>query len=767
MINSKNQTVWNACMVNCSSRCALRVHVEDGRVVRIETDHTGDDTYGLHQIRACLRGRSIRKRLYAPERIKYPSKRVGTRGSGKFERISWDEALDTIAAKMKDIRDRYGNEAFYLNYGTGSLGAVLSKSWPASASPVARLMNCYGGYLNHYNTYSSAQITTALTYTYGKGWPAGNSLADIANSKLVVFFGNNHAETRMSGGGAIHDLMTAKKKSAVRTIIIDPRHTDTAMAAADQWIPIRPGTDAALAAALAHVLITENMVDEEFLKKYCVGYDENDLPDGIPSGSSYKSYILGTGPDQTPKTPYWAAQITGIPEDIIIRLGREIGMAKPAYISQCLGPQRHANGEQAARAICMLPILTGNVGIAGGNNGAGEGGYDFPFTLFPPGKNPVEAEISVFTWTDAISRGTEMTALKDGVRGVDQLKVPVKFLWNYAGNTLINQHSDINRTSEILADDSLCEMIVVIEQCMTASAKFADILLPSVTNLEENDFALSSKASSEMAYVIFNQKAVDPLGEARSPYDMCADIAKRLGCGEEFTQGRTRDQWLQHLLDESRKTIPDLPATLDDAWELGIFKRRNPGDPIIALKDFRDDPENHRLNTPSGKIEIFSKLLWDIGHTWELPENIRIPALPEFCDEPEGCTDPLMSTYPLQMITHHYKQRTHSTYGNVDWLKKVAPQRLWINPIDAERRKIRHDDPVLVYNGRGRVMLKAKVTPRIIPGVVSLPQGAWYKANKQGIDIGGCANTLTVLTPSPLAKGNPQHTNLVEVEKYD
>lgn len=361
----KEKIVWSACTVNCGSRCPLRMHVVDGEIKYVETDNTGDDVYGdKHQVKACLRGRSMRRRVYNPDRLKYPMLRVGARGEGKFKQISWEEAYDLISDNLKRIIADYGNEAVYLNYGTGTLGGTVARSWPPANSPIARLMNCTGGYLNHYGTYSTAQISCAMPYTYGSG--AGNSVSDIENSKLVVLFGNNPAETRMSGGGITYQLEQARERSNARMIVIDPRYTDTAAGREDEWIPIRPGTDAALVAGLAHVLITEDMVDQPFLDKYCVGYDEKTLPADAPKNGHYKAYILGQGDDGVEKTPQWAAQITGIPADKIIKLAREIGSAKPAYISQGWGPQRHSNGEQTARAIAMLPILTGNVGISGG-----------------------------------------------------------------------------------------------------------------------------------------------------------------------------------------------------------------------------------------------------------------------------------------------------------------------------------------------------------------------------------------------------------------
>lgn len=298
----EERIVWGACSVNCGSRCALRSHVRDDEVVWVETDNTGADIYGDHQVRACLRGRSIRRRINHPDRLNYPMKRVGKRGEGKFVRISWEEALDTIAGNLKRIVKDYGNEAVYINYSSGIVGGNMTRSSP-TASPVMRLMNCYGGSLNQYGTYSTAQIACAMPYTYGSN--DGNSTSDIENSKLVVMFGNNPAETRMSGGGITYYLEQARERSNARMIVIDPRYTDTAAGREDEWIPIRPGTDAALVAGIAWVLINENLVDQPFLDKYCVGYDEKTLPADAPANGHYKAYILGEGDDGTAKTPQW------------------------------------------------------------------------------------------------------------------------------------------------------------------------------------------------------------------------------------------------------------------------------------------------------------------------------------------------------------------------------------------------------------------------------------------------------------------------------
>lgn len=761
---AEDKVVWGACSVNCGSRCALRSHVRDNEVYWVETDNTGEDVYGNHQVRACLRGRSIRRRINHPDRLNYPMKRVGKRGEGKFERISWDEALDTIAGSLKGIVEKYGNEAVYINYSSGIVGGNITRSSP-SASIIARLMAIYGGFLGQYGTYSTAQIAYAMPYTYGSN--EGNSTSDIENTKLVVMFGNNPAETRMSGGGITYFLEQARERSNARMIVIDPRYTDTAAGREDEWIPIRPGTDAALVAGIAWVLINENMVDQPFLDTYCVGYDEKTLPEGAPANGHYKAYILGQGDDGIAKTPQWASAVTGIPVDRIVKLAREMGQTKPAYICQGWGPQRQANGELTARAVAMLPILTGNVGINGGNSGARESTYTITIERMPMPENPVKTKISCFSWTDAIERGAEMTALRDGVQGKDKLDVPIKFIWNYAGNTITNQHGDINHTHDVLQDDKKCEMIVVIENFMTSSAMYADILLPDLMTVEQEDIIPNDYAGN-MGYLIFIQPVTAPKFERKPIYWITSEIARRLGPDiyQKFTEGRTQEEWLKYLYAKMLAKDPQLPS-YDDLKKMGIYKRKDPAGHYVAYKKFRDDPQANPLKTPSGKIEIYSNRLARIANTWEIPEGEVISPLPVYASTPEGWDDPARSKYPLQMFGFHYKSRTHSSYGNIDILEAACRQEVWINPIDAQKRGIVSGDMVRVFNGRGEVRIAAKVTPRIMPGVSAMGQGAWHNADMQGdrVDHGGCVNTLTTHRPSPLAKGNPQHTNLVEIEK--
>ena len=755
----EEKLVWNACLVNCGSRCPLKCHVVDGAIRWISHEDDNNDEFGMHQVRPCLRGRVARKRVHNPDRLKYPMKRVGKRGEGKYERISWDEAIKTIGDKLQSTIATYGNEAVYYQYGSGSTGYNFQ-----GRAACHRFLRLAGGYVEFYGTYSTAQISRAFPFTYGAGYEKSLT-REIGNARLCVFFGYNPSETRMSGGGETYQVSEWQRRNNVRMIYIDPRYTDSMLGKESEWIPIRPGTDAALVNAIAWVLIRENLVDQAFLDKYCVGYDETTLPPNAPKNAAYKAYILGEGPDGTAKTPEWAAPITGISVDRIVRLAREIGTTKPVFISQGWGVQRHANGEQAARAIAMLPILTGNIGLPGTNVGDEPGNYGYPIERLPLPPNKVKVKIPCFLWTDAIYRGKEMTALTDGIQGADKLNVPIKFLWNYSSAASFNQHSDTARTHKILEDDSLCEFIVVIDNHMTSTARYADILLPDITNFEGSDIIQNGYAVGELGGPIYLSPAVAPMFECKSAWDICTLLARHLGIEQQFTEGKPFEQWLVEAHDKMRAKDTALPD-LATARKTGMIKRRAPGGTGIALAKFRADPKANPLKTPSGKIEIYSDQLAKIAATWKLPEGDVISPLPQYVATWESAEDrETRKTYPLQLTGYHTKGRTHSSYHNIDLLRKADTHAVWINPIDAAPRGIKDGDMVRVISQRGEVRILARVTPRIMPGVTTMAQGAWYEPDKNGVDLGANINTLTSQRPSPLAKGNPQHTNLVEIRK--
>jgi DmsA/YnfE family anaerobic dimethyl sulfoxide reductase A subunit len=751
------QVVWSHCNVNCGGRCPLQIHVVDGEIAYVESDNTGSSAVDGLQARACLRGRSMRRWINSPDRLQYPMKRVGKRGEGAFERISWDEALDTIAEKLKYVIDTYGNEAVYNNYATGVYAATGGSY---GGNNFNRLMNLLGGFLGQYGTYSTAQISAAMPYMYG-GTPA-SPMIEALNSDLVVMFGNSPADTRMGGANTVHDLELVREKG-IRIINIDYRLNESSSGHPEEWLPICPGTDAALCAAIAYVLITEDKVDKEFLDTHCIGYDETTMPEGAPANASYRDYILGTGPDGIAKTPEWAAAITRIPAARIVEVAQAIANAKAAYITQGWGSQRHSNGELTSRAIAMIPVISGHIGKPGTTTGCRESGFTAPVGTMPQGTNPITTAISFYTWTDAVDHGPQMTATRDGVRGADQLTVGIKFLWNYAGNCLTNQHGDINRSHEILQDESKCEFIVVTDTVMTDSARYADILLPDVMRIEQA--SMSTNGYSEWYKgVIFGQQAVEPRFECRTSYDVCTALAERLGVAEAFTENRTEAEWIRFLYEEAREKDSTLP-TYEEGITMGIYKAEAPSS--VALADFRNDPTANPLKTDSGLIEIYSGKLAEMAQTWTFddPRDFLHP-LPIYTPGYESHED-VSESYPLVLAGFHYKSRTHSSFGSIDVLKQACRQQVWINPLDADPRGITTGDSCRVYNERGALEIEAKVTPRIIPGTIAIPQGAWHNADMSGdrVDRGGCINTLTTLHPSPLAKGNSHHTNIAQIEK--
>ena len=780
-VDDLETTTWSCCSINCGSRCLLRCVSKKGRVIRIETDNTGDPEAGASatscpQVRACQRGRSIRQRLYSEERLKFPMKRVGRRGEGKFERISWEQALDEIAARLKKTIAEHTNESIMLMHGSGSYSLFNNRNC------TFRFFNMIGGNIGWYSDYSAACIQHAWPYLYGGfGYGgvrstndgAGSYMNQVKNAKLYVTFGNNPAVTRASGGGQSWELYGALREGKTRMVVIDPICTDTLAGRDAEWVAIRPGTDAALCEGMAWVMINENLVDQAFLDKYCVGYDEKTLPKSAPKGSDYKSYILGQGPDKTAKTPLWASRITQVPVETIERLAREIATTKPVFISQGWGPQRRMNGETQSTAIAMMALLTGQVGLPGTNSGAREGDSYGIDTGLPTGKNPIGKSFPIFLWPRAVKDAKGMTALNAGVRGCDRLEHNIKFIWNTQGNTLVNQHGGVNQIREILEDEKLVETIVVVDNQMTPSARFADYVLPDTMNQEIDDMQGDAYAVGDYNYIVACPKAADILWEQKPNYWIMTEMAKRFGLEEKFTEGRTQKEWIrwgyeQTLAKAAKQPDPIKLPGFDEFWAKGFVKYHMGRDSGIVLKAFREDPEKHPLKTPSGRIEIYSERLANIAKNWVLPKGDVISPIPMFVRTWEMPGDALQKKYPLQCYGYHGHGRIHSTFHNLPALREQFPDEVLVNVLDADARGIRSGDRVRVFNDRGAVELVAKVTPRIIPGVVSIPQGAWYRpVMKDGrrVDVGGNINTLTSLRPSPLAKGNPQHTNLVEVVK--
>lgn len=745
--DSTETVVTTTCRSHCGSSCILNLYVKDGVITRIETDN-GDEP----QHRACLRGRAYRQRVYSPDRLLYPLRRIGERGEGKFERISWDEALETVASHIQRINNTYGPESIILLCSGGDI------HWLHNGGLIEKVLVRAGGYSGVLGTVSYMGAWFAGMATYNAHVEnLDNSRDDFLNSRLIILWGCNPAITR--GYGDVTWYLAQAKEAGSRIVVVDPRYTDSAAAFADEWIPVRPGTDAAMLIAMAYVMITEKLHDQVFIDRYTIGFE------------LFKNYVLGVE-DDIPKTPAWAEEITGVPADTIISLARQYAANKPVALVDGFGPGRTAYGEQFHRAVATLAAMTGNVGILGGYAGCGCIGTAHPSVQLGPvvcvrmkgGDNPIDAAFpdrsdSVF-YQRKDSRGHYTSPLYyfggPSSSRLNRLRVadailegrsggyPADYKMMYLVNiNYVNQYANTNKIIEALKH---LEFIVVQEQFMTPTARFADIVLPTNTYMERNDLTTGG-LSPFYAYV---NQAIESIGESKSHFEIATGLAEKLGIHDY--SDLTEEQWLMEIVDKN-VDIEDY----DNFKKNGIQKVR-PEKPHIVFENQIKDPAHNPFPTPSGKIEIYSRDVADLA-------DPMVPPIPKYIEPWEGPNDPLAQKYPLQLITSHPKRRAHTQFDNIPWLKELYPQAVEINAEDARARGISDGDMVQVFNDRGQMIIPARVTGRIMNGVVDIPQGAWYDPTENGIDRGGCANVLTSDDISPGGGAFCSNTALVQVEK--
>ena len=688
---------------NCGGRCRLLIEEKDGKILSIKGDPNYPDKM------PCIKGLHYGKTFLCEERLTRPLKRVGKRGQGNFEEISWEEALELLTKEWIRIRDAYGPASRYVNYGWG-VEAVLNGN-----AMTKRLLRLDGGHLDYYNSYSTACTNYTTPYLYGTAY-SGSSFETLLDSKLIILWAHNPAETKFDN---LMECIRKAKKNGAEVIVVDPRKTPTVKALDAEWIGIKPTTDCAFMDAMSYVIWKEDLYDHFFVEERCLGFDK------------YFAYLSGAE-DGVAKTPEWAEKITGVSAECIETLARKYATTKPAALMQGYGGQRHANGEQFTRGGIALACLTGNVGVSGGwASGAGQCQIvEMPSMSMP--ENPVADKISVFTWTDAILEGK------------------IKMLFSVAGNAVINQHSDINRTKKILEDESLCEFIVCSDLFMTPSAKYADLVLPATSLLEGDNLITPWNQGN---FLGFSNQVVEPVGESKFEFDWLLAIAENLGIADAFSEGHVDyREWLKDIYEDYRS--PEMP-TYGQLKAEGIYVFKN-APKVIAFEAERKGEKP--FHTPSGKVEIYSSVL-------ESMQDDRIPAVPGYVEVKEGPGK--SEKYPLQLIGWHTKGRAHSVGFHNKELQKRYPQVLWMNPEDGAKRGIANEDMVEVWNDRGKMLVPVLLTEEIIAGVAAIAQGAWHQADAQGRDIAGSMNVLTSQEPTPLAKGNPQHTNLVEVRKFE
>ena len=713
---------------DCGGRCLHKVHVRDGVAIRVETDDAEEP-----QLRSCARGRAYRQQVYSPDRLRFPLKRTGPRGSGQFERVSWEEALDTVASELLRIKETYGPKSILVVTLSGSAGSLHT-----GPMTVCWLLSSFGGYTPFWGDASAEGAIFAARATYGT-LTNGNTRDDLVNSRLILLWGVNPATSIFSTNTRYY-LLKAREAGA-RVVVIDPRYSDTAATFADRWIPAKPGTDTAVMAAMAYVMITENLHDQRFLDKYTLGFEK------------FKDYVMGIE-DGVAKTPTWAEAKSGVPADTIVWLARQYATNKPAALIPGYAPGRTAYGEQYHRMAAVLASMTGNVGIHGGGAACFERPLVGPMVPPPFSKlfegGTYEARLKQLDVPRRLRSRPHAMCLWDCILKGTAGGYPIDLKMAYiAFANPLNQFPNINKGVEALKK---LEFIVVHEQFMTATARFADIVLPVTTVWERNDF---SRPWTGGSYFLYMNKVIEPLLDVRSDRDICRDLASRLGIQDPFWDLPEEDavRWVTESMEDVMPEVVDYERFKRD----GVYKIKRPG-PVIAFEKQIKDPDNNPFPTLSGKIEIYSQLVADLN-------NPEIPPIPKHLDPWEGAEDPLSQKYPLQLLTHHHKTRAHSCFDNNLLLNDLEPQSLWISTQDAQSRGIRNGDKVRVFNDRGETIIQAKVTERIIPGVVSLGEGAWYQPDKKGRDRAGSPNVLTRDHYSP-AGAFPFNTSLVQVGKY-
>ena len=729
------KVIPSVCCHDCGGTCPLNIYVKDGRIIRIEARDVG-----FPSLRPCSHGLLYHYRVYASDRLKYPMKRTGERGEGKFARISWDEALDEVVNQITRIRDTYGPAAIFSLPWAGPFGRLHN------ADVLIRFLNMVGGHTMRWggSSYQGGLFASLATYGMLK---TGNDRADLLNSKMIILWGCNPAET-IFGTETRWYLMQAKEKGTT-IICVDPRFTSSAAAWASSWIPIRPGTDAAMLVAMAYVILEQGLQDQHFLDTYTIGFDK------------FRDYVIGIE-DGVAKTPDWAEEITGIPADTIRTVAQEYATTKPAAIIPGYAPGRSARGEQYHRATATLSAMTGNIGIHGGATAC----LDLSTSALPPQEIESPRDYAAYSDVPVPPNPVERDALlhEYAVKGIRQHtadKVSPTKVWDailkgkdggyfsdikmlyVVGGDGVNQLPDTNRAVQAIKK---LEFVVVHDQFMTPTAKFADILLPATTWCERNDIKLPWGFGH---YALYANKAIEPLYESKSDLDIFTELAAKMGISGY--NDKTEDEWLR--LFATKHGIPDY-----DAFKASGFYKLETPEPYVAFRNQIEDPDHNPFPTPSGKIEIFCQRIADFNR-----QDVLSP-IPKYVEGWEGPTDPKREEYPLQLITTHSRRRIHSQFHNIPWYKQLEPHEVWINPIDAKPRDIKDHEQAKVFNKRGAISILAKVTNRIMPGVVSVYQGAWYDPDPSGLDRGGCVNVLTRGEHSP-GGAFCSNTALVQVEK--
>lgn len=801
---------------------SAEVDVKDGKVVRIrplrfDKKYRPEDM-NPWKIEAC--GKTFeptmksllppfslvyKKRVYSPNRILYPLKRVDwdpkgdrnpqNRGKSKFVRISWDEAAELIAQEIKRIHREYGPYSILVQ-GDGH-GETKAVHGPHGCQ--TRLLELMGGYtVQARNPDSWEGWYWGAKHVWGMD-PVGqgtqtNLWKDISeNTDMILFWGCDPETTPWGWSGQqASRLCYWFTELGIKSVYICPDLNYGAAVHADKWIPVKPNTDAALQLAIAYTWITEDLYDKEYVATHTYGFEE------------FKKYVLGEE-DGVPKTPKWAAEITGVPSRTIKALARKWTREATTIA--------HGNGGSFIRStystepgrleICLLAmqglgkpgrnqlkmIEWGLFGLNEQNPAPRsmvipniEGAYHgwffhvpkqfIPKTLIPTAILSDEPITWYGTTLAGAPREDQFVQYKYPADGCSEIHMiwtdsPCwTTCWN-GGNKMI----------EALRSPKI-ECVVAQHPWMENDCLFADIILPISTKLEEEDISVD-QFSGQFNHIFYEDQCIEPLGESKSDYEAVGEVAKKLGLYEEYTEGKSVEDWIKAgfessgvagmiSYDEFREKeyfmIPTAPDWRDDP----------PG-----FRPFYEDPEAHPLQTPTGKLEFYST-----GLAEHFPDDKERPPVPHWIPYGETHQESLLHSkakkYPFLIVSNHPRWRVHANLDDVPWLREIPTckvkgpdgylyEPVWINPVDAKPLGIKNGDVVRIYNERGWVLGGAYVTERIMPGVIYQDHGARLDPIKPGESDRGGANNLICPneTTSKNCAGEVTSGFLVAVEKVD
>ncbi|MDO4777287.1 MAG: trimethylamine-N-oxide reductase TorA [Cardiobacteriaceae bacterium] len=708
------------------------------------------------------------------DNIDNPGQPDGKRGDDEFVPVSWEKAYDIIERQLRRVRDTHGSEGIF----AGSYGWRSAGSLHKAHTLLQRFLHLTGGYVGHLGDYSTGAAQVIMPHVVGTlevyEQPTSWEVV-LKESKVVVMWGANIYNcsqiswTVADGQGRLY--LKDLKESGIKVISIDPTWTETAEYLGKErceWVPVNPTTDVPLMLGICHELIAKDWHDKEFLKKYCVGFEQ------------VQDYILGKA-DGEEKTPEWAAAICGVSAEKIRELAKIFHENRTMFMAGW-AMQRQHHGEQPHWMLVTLSAMLGQIGLPGGGFGLtyhyANGGVPIRKAgVLPSISNVPATEGSNSDWMGGgiqdlaipvarISDALHNPGAEYAYNGQTRKFPHIRMIWWCGGNPY-HHHQDLNR---LRAGWQKPEVIIVQDPYWTATAKHADIVLPITTTYERNDISMTGEYSN--MHIVPMKQVIEPQGQAKSDYDVFFDLSKIFGVEAAYSEGRDEMQWIKFFYDEAQKSARQLRIVMppfQKFWQDNkVFEnpRDKAGDEWVRYADFRADPILNPLGTPSGKIELYSKTIEAMNYDDCKAHASWLPPAEYLGNAP--------AEYPLQMVTPHSHFRLHSQLNQTSLREQYAVanrEPLWIHPEDAEARGIKDGDLVRVFNGRGQVLAGAVINGRVAKNVVALQEGAWYDpadGSSNALCKNGCGNVLAIdLGTSKLAQGNTGQTAVVNVEKYE